>query len=71
MYDSAELPFHPDHLGGSSSDSAYEAAPVICGLCAKGPKATEAWRNNGKYCFSDGKVKQNSQLDRCYSCYTL
>ena len=58
MYTYAELPYHPDHpvlLQVSSSDSDSNTASLICGLCAKGPEAKQAWKTDGSYCFSKGK----------------
>ena len=55
MYTYAELPYHPDHPGVvSSSDS--NTASLTCGLCAKGPKARQAWKNDRLYCFTKGVV---------------
>ena len=53
MYTYAELPYHPGAVSSSDSDS--NTAPLICGLCAKGPEAKQAWKTDGSYCFSKGK----------------
>ena len=56
MYNYAELPYHPDHPGAvSSSDFDSNTAPLICGLCAKGPEAKQARKTDG-YCFPKGIV---------------
>ena len=56
MYNYAELSSHPDlvpspkRVPGSDSDT----APLICGLCPKGPEAREDWTESKPYCFKEG-----------------
>ena len=60
MYNYTELPYHPDHPDHprvvSSCDSDSYTCSLICGLCAKGPEAREAWETNGSYCFTTGII---------------
>ena len=52
MYNNAELPTHPDRVPSPDDpDSGSDSSPVICGLCAKGPEAREAWNKTNVYCF--------------------
>ena len=55
MYTYAELPNHPGMISSSDSDS--NTSSLICGLCAKGPEARQAWKTNSLYCFTKGKVR--------------
>ena len=66
MYNYTELPYHPDHPDHpgviSSFDPDSNTASLICGLCAKGPEARQAWKTNGSYCFTKGVVNRIHSL---------